>query len=201
MAHRQTPPKAKLEKLIRPEAIQRAQHQHLVEAESAEALAKKNQNFLQIEKKTLKDLRRLVATSVPAAQVIMLLGEKMNRSNAVVCSFKTLTEITNYSRSTLAVAVKLLEAERWVQIVKIGSANAYVVNSRVFWQNTGDKKRHASFHATIVASESEQDEGYIENWEEIELRQFPVLNRKAGEKVLVYPNDPQTPPDQAELDV
>lgn len=188
-----------MQKLISEEAQQRAQHQHLVEAEKREELARKNFNFLQVEKKTLKDLRRLVATSVPAAQVIMLLGEKMNKANAVVCSFKTLSEITKYSRSTLAVAVKLLEAERWIQVVKVGSANAYVVNSAVFWQDTGAKKRHASFHATIIASESEQDDGYVENWEGVQLRQFPVLSRSSDERVLIHPNDDLPPPDQKEL--
>ena len=189
-----------MSKLISVEAEQRVQHQNLIEAEQRDELARKNFNFLQIEKSTLRDLRRLTAQSVPAAQVLMLLGEKMNKANAVVCSYKVLSEITGYGRTTLHNAIKLLEGERWVQVVKVGSANAYIVNSRVFWQDTGAKKRHASFHATIMATESEQDEGYIENWDGVEMRQFPILNRKDGEQVTV-PSSDLPPPDQKELEL
>jgi CTP:phosphocholine cytidylyltransferase-like protein len=110
-----------------------------------------------------------------------------------------LSEITGYGRTTLHNAIKLLEGERWVQVVKIGSANAYIVNSRAFWQDNGLKKRHASFHAEIIASESEQVAGYVENWEGVELRQFPVINKNDREQITVHPNNDLPPPDQQEL--
>lgn len=188
-----------MDRLVSETAEQRVNHQNLLDAERRDELDRKNFNFLQIEKSTLRDLRRLIARSVPAAQVLILLGEKMNKSNAVVCSYKVLSEITGYSRTTLHNAIKLLESERWVQVVKIGTANAYIINSRVFWQDTGFKKRHASFHASIIATESEQDEGYIENWEDVELRKFPILSK--NEYVLIHPNDDLPIPDQQELDV
>jgi len=185
-------------KLISNEAEQRVQQQNLKEEIEAEELARKNFHFLQIEKRTLRDLRRLSGASTPAVNVLLLLAERMNRSNAIVCSYRVLAEITGYSRPTLHNAIKLLEAERWIQVIKIGSANAYLVNSRAFWQDTGTKKRHASFNASIVASETEQAAQFVENWEGVEMRQFPVLNREEQEQ-LVVKNDELPPPDQAEL--
>lgn len=43
----------------------------------------------------------------------MLLTERMNRGNAVVVSQATIAQILNYTRSTVNIAVKLLESERW----------------------------------------------------------------------------------------
>ena len=63
------------------------------------------------------------------------LVEHMGRTtNAVVCSYTTLCEITGVSRPTVGRAIKLLKDDQWIDTVKIGNANAYCVNERVFWQ-------------------------------------------------------------------
>jgi DNA-binding transcriptional MocR family regulator len=97
----------------------------------------------------------------------------MNRQNALVCSYETLSKITGFSRATLSRAIKLLETEHWLQIIKLGTANAYVINSKVFWQSYGDKKMTV-FHATIVASEDEQQIS-PEKWAGITLKNYPLL--------------------------
>lgn len=162
----------KIKHYIPEEAHQRAQHQHLLEKEQADKDAKKNHNFIQIEKRSLKDLRGLIGRNSTAARLLMILAEKMNRQNALICSFKTLGEITGLGRTTLSNAVKQLREECWIEVIKVGTANAYRVNSRAFWQSQGNLK-HTSFNATIIASSSEQDS---EAWDNVDLRYFPLLS-------------------------
>lgn len=168
----------KFVKLIPEEIHQRVQHQNLLAREKADEDAKKNHGFVQVEKRNFRELRGLIDRSPVAAKLLLIIGEKMNRQNALLCSFNTLKEITGLSRSTLSVAVALLKKECWLEVVKIGTANAYIVNSRVFWQSYGNMK-HATFNATIVASSTEQDK---ENWNAVDLRHFPFLTSDQEEK-------------------
>lgn len=173
-------PKAKIPKQLIPEEVhQKAQHAHLLAVEKAEEDAKKNRNFVQVEKRAFKDLRGLIDRSPVAAKLLLIMGEKMNKQNALLCSFKTLCEITGLSRSTLSAAVSLLKSECWIEVIKIGTANAYIVNSRVFWQSYGNLK-HATFNATIVASSSEQDK---ETWDNVDLRNFPFLSSEDSKDI------------------
>lgn len=61
----------------------------------------------------------------------MILAEKMNRQNAVVVSQKTLCQLVGKGRTSVYNAVKVLEDGRWLKTLKIGTANAYIVNERV----------------------------------------------------------------------
>jgi hypothetical protein len=168
--------------IISQEVESKIRQQELAEQQAREEIAKKNFNFVQIEKLALRDLRGLIDRSPTAARVITLMAEKMNRQNALVCSYDTLSKIIGLSRATLSRAIKLLVKERWIQIVKIGATNAYIINSRVFWQSYGDKKMTV-FHASIVASSDEQDEP-VENWDNVKLKHFPFLHANQNENVM-----------------
>lgn len=161
--------------IITQEVEARVRQQELAEQQAREERSQKNLNFIQIEKWALRELRGLIDRSPTAAKVITLIAEKMNRQNALVCSYDTLSKITRLSRATLARAIKLLAKEHWLQIIKIGATNAYVINSTVFWQSYGDRKMTV-FHASIVASSDEQDEP-VENWNDVKLKHFPFLHQ------------------------
>jgi hypothetical protein len=180
---------------VSPEAEQRVRQQELAERDSQEARDKKNRNFVQIEKRAFKELRGLIDRSAVAAKVLMILAEKMNRQNALVCSYDTLSKLTKLSRQTLYKAIKLLKEENWIQVLKVGNANAYVINSRVFWQSYGDRK-YAVFNAVIVAGADEQETS-AEDWDKVELRHFPFLSQK--DEVVLSGENPDLPA-QDEID-
>lgn len=125
------------------------------EEDRASEAEKKNGNFLQLEKRNMTNMRGLISVSPKAAELLFLLSEHMNRQNAVVISMKTLMQILNWSRPTISEAVRILSVDRWIQVVKIGTANAYIINSSVFWQSARNLKL-ATFSAQIVASADEQ---------------------------------------------
>lgn len=158
------------------EALVRAQGQHLAEQNAAEKRSKKNWNFVQMERKTMGYMRDLIEESPLAAKLMFLFGEKMNRDNAIVISYHTLEKITGRGRTALHNAITLLKKRQWLQVVKVGTANAYVINNAVFWRGEGDQKQ-AHFRAAIVASFDEQDQR--EQWDGIQLKHFSVLQHDA----------------------
>lgn len=173
--------------LVGEDAAQRVNAQNLREKEAAEALAKKNYNFLQVEIKTLKEFRRLADQSPKALKLLFTLAEKMNRQNGIMASNATLSQIAGMSIPTVTRAIKLLKDERWIQVIRIGTANAYVINSTVFWKSTGDQK-HASFHAQIIATSTEQTDP-VESWDGVTLKHFPFLDHDPTADITVAPQE------------
>lgn len=116
----------------------------------------KSSNFVQIQDRYLKDIQVLISQNPVSAQILFFFIEKMGKfNNSVVCSYQTLIEITGFSRSTIARAIKLLKDQNWIDTVKIGSATAYCVNAQVAWRKANNKRHYAVFSSTVVASSSE----------------------------------------------
>lgn len=156
---------------------------------------KKNPNdFTMVTRGYWADIRSLSKRCPAGFQILTLLTERMNRTNAVVISQATVCQILGYGRTTVHNAIRLLEAERWVQVVKIGTSNGYLVNSKVVWRDQGGK-RYASFYAEVIVSEDEQGHS-VEDWDNVELRHVPIL--RAGE-VPIDDGADLPPPDQRDL--
>ena len=160
--------------------------------------ADKNSNFVQISRSVMSSHRALIRKSPLAAEVLSLFTESMNKKNSIVCSYKVLQEITGYSRVSLSKAIKILKDDQWIQVIKIGSANAYVVNSAAFWSSHTNGKKYSVFHATIIAAESEQEQTAKE-LADIKLKTLPVWNSKS--EFPLIDGEELPPPDQQDLDV
>lgn len=146
-----------------------------LESQSKEEIQRKNLNFVQLYKNEIKSFRSLVILNRTAAQILLIFVEKMNKQNAIIMSYKTLGQITRKTRQTCSTAIKVLREQNFINIVKVGSANAYVINSNVFWSTDNViKEKFAIFTATVYASASEQDEDY-ENWSNVKLKQIPIV--------------------------
>jgi len=166
--------------------------------EDNESVENGNYNFVQIQKGYMRQWRGLIKEKPLAAEIMFYFMEVMGRTtNAVVCSYQTLQEVTNYSRPSVARAIKHLKDERWIDSVKIGSATAYAVNEKVAWQAGRNQRKYAIFSATVVAAESEQESSYSEISTK-PLKNIPFVG--GNERVLVA-NEKLPPPDQNELDL
>lgn len=157
-----------------------------------------NHNFVQVSRAYLKAWRGLIRKNGLAAEILFYLVERMGRTtNAVVCSYTILTEVTGYSRRSVATAIKVLKDDNWIQVVKIGNASAYCVNERVIWQAGKNQRKYAIFSATVVASEAEQDSDFHLKAQE-KLTYVPFVERH--ERILTG-SDELLPPDQQDLDL
>lgn len=157
---------------------------------------KDNHNFVQVTRHYMSQLRALTKKNPLATEILLYFVEHMGRTtNAVICSYRTLEEITGSSRATVGRALKILRDDRWIEAVKIGTATAYAVNAQVFWQSARNQKRYAVFQATVIASENEQDADYAESSRK-PLKNIPIIGEV--ERVLLG-SDPLPPPDQQDL--
>ena len=120
-----------------------------------EEITKKNFNFFQLYKEHLKDLRALAQQDKNALTLLLIMVEKMNKQNALAISQSNLMKITGKKRTSVHNAIKALKQHNFIEVVKIGTANAYKVNSNVFWQDANRRKdKFAVFDATVVVSMS-----------------------------------------------
>lgn len=157
-----------------------------------------NVNFVQVSRTYLKEWRALTRKSPLASEILMYLIEHMGRTtNAVVCSYVTLMEVTGVSRSSVARAIKVLKEDAWIDAVKIGNATAYGINARAFWQASRNQKKYAIFSATVIASASEQEGGVVEQSKP--LRYIPFVDPRTDR--ILSGGEALPPPDQQDLDL
>lgn len=100
----------------------------------------------------------LMSKSLIAYRIFKFLVNNMDSYNAVMCSQTVLQETFHVSRVTVSRAVKLLKEKQYVHIYKSGTSNIYAVNKQIAWNSWGTNYRHGKFGATIILSESEQEE-------------------------------------------
>lgn len=177
---------------------QLAQMSDLLDAEKAAQRLPKNMDFVQVSRAELRAIADLGAKSSLALDLLMVLAQSMDKQNAVMISFKAMEQILGKSRPTLDRAVRLLREDKWIQVVKVGTANAYILNSAVFWTDRGDKRHMASFGAQIVTTLDEQDKDLRAN-PNVKLKRVPTLVSKEGR--IVIGTDKLPPPDQQDLDL
>lgn len=116
----------------------------------------KNIDFVQITPTTFSNFSELTKKNPISAQILFFLIQNMaSHNNAVSVSYTTLQELLGYSRPTLTKAIKLLEKDRYIEVIKQGTSNVYVINEKVAWRKARNKRQYAIFSATVVATSSE----------------------------------------------
>lgn len=150
--------------------------QSLMEKKKEEEEERKNREFVQLYKKELRAIRKLTQDDKNALTVLLILVEKMNKRNAIIISHANLMKITGKGRTAIHKAVSALKKHKYVEILKSGAANIYIVNSNVFWQTDNKtKEKFSTFDATVYATLDEQDKSYQENWKDVKLKSVPVI--------------------------
>lgn len=154
------------------EAIQKANQKarqkdnEKAEKEEAEARerAKRNNNFYMLFKDGgSQQVRELIKISPPAAQIFMFLAEQADRTNAVVASGKALAKYLNLSEATVSRALKILTKkeegkEHYLEILKSGGTNVFVLNPEIVWSAWKTGKDYCLFgNAKILITTDEQD--------------------------------------------
>ena len=155
------------------------------------------QGWLQVDKAVHQKMWKFGLKNPTGLAILHFLVGRLHRgSNAVAISASAMAGIMNISPRTVQSAVAALAKARFIQILKIGAANAYIINSQVAWQ--GERgARYASFNAEIIIGESDQSTSVDELIEEAKLlEKLPVLD--VNERALIG-NEPLDPPDQKEM--
>lgn len=116
----------------------------------------KTQGWLQSDKAAHQAMWKLGIQHPMALSVLHFMVSKLSRgTNGVVMSAAAIAKAMGISQRTVQNTIVVLRDCKFVQVLKSGNANVYIINSRVAWQ--GERgARYASFNAQILVDESEQ---------------------------------------------
>lgn len=131
--------------------------------------------------------------------VLHFLTSRLHRgTNAVVMSFDAIAKTMNLTDKTIKTAIKKLAEAKFIQILKTGKSNVYVINHQVAWQGARGA-RFAAFGAELMVHEAEQDVPVDQLIEDSKtLQTVPIMD--FGERILVG-NESIDPPDQQEMEL
>nr|WP_242451970.1 replication/maintenance protein RepL [Rhodanobacter sp. T12-5] len=116
---------------------------------------KKNHNFIQLYRDNMPELRWLMANHNFSSSLLFFILEHMDNRNALACSYAVFEDYFGKSRSTVYRAVKLLEENGFLNVLKMGTSNVYVVNEDLAWTDGNDKKKFAKYDGKILVSKKE----------------------------------------------
>lgn len=116
---------------------------------------KKNHNFIQLYRDNMPELRWLMSNHTFASSLLFFILEHMDNRNALACSYSVFEDYFRKSRSTVYRAIKLLEENGFLNVLKMGTSNVYVVNEDLAWSDSNDKKKFTKYDGKILVSKKE----------------------------------------------
>ena len=110
-------------------------------------------------RKHIADIADLGRADPLALAIWLWIVERMGSDNALVCSMTPLVEQFEKSRQTISKKINFLKRSRYLDILKSGTTNVYVINAELVWTTNAKRRTHAEFRASVVLSASEQPSG------------------------------------------
>lgn len=118
----------------------------------------KKQGWVQTDKLAHDYMWKIGMKNSTALPLLHYMVAHINRgSGGVVVSYQTLAKELGVTPRTIQNAVGVLKQCNFIQVLKSGNSNVYIINSQVAWQGRRGG-RFATFNATIKVHESEQDD-------------------------------------------
>jgi len=116
---------------------------------------KKNKNFVQVYRQNMPELRWLMAKSGIASSLLFFILEHMDNKNALACSYAVFEDYFEVSKPTITRAIKLLKENGFIDILKMGTSNVYVVNTEIAWSSWDNQKQYVQFEGKLLVSKKE----------------------------------------------
>ena len=117
--------------------------------------AKKNRNFVQVYRENMPELRWLMAKSGIASSLLFFIMEHMDNKNALACSYAVFQDYFKVSKPTITRAISLLKDNGFIDILKMGTSNVYIINYEIAWSSWANQKQFAKLDGTILVSKKE----------------------------------------------
>lgn len=115
----------------------------------------KNHNFIQLYKDHMPEIRWLMNNHAFAHNLLFFILEHMDNRNALACSYTVFEDYFGKSRTTLYRAVKTLTENGFVDVMKMGSSNVYIVNENLAWTDKNTSKKYTKYDGKILVSKKE----------------------------------------------
>jgi len=145
---------------LTPEQLQ--QLQRLIELDESSQNSQKEQeqkeknvNFIQLYRDNMPELRWLMNTHAFASNLLFFILEHMDNKNALACSYSIFEDYFGKSRTTIYRAIKTLEENGFLDVLKMGTSNVYLVNEDLAWTDSNSKKKFSKYDGKILVSKKE----------------------------------------------
>jgi hypothetical protein len=132
----------------------------------------------------LKPIRDLNLKSPRAVNILLFFIEKMDRENAIICSNTVLQEALDFNKNAITKAIKILKDCNFIDIMKSGHSNVYLINASLIWKSYGSAFRHCTFNAQIIISDSEQDKHQQKGLTNGFVTTKSIVHRNLSQKTL-----------------
>lgn len=116
---------------------------------------KKNHNFVQLYREAMPELRWLMNKSGIASSILFFILEHMDHKNALVCPHSVFMDRFEVSRTTVYRAINLLVDNGFLDKLKTGNTNMYIVNTEVAWSSWANQKEFAKFDGNVLVSKKD----------------------------------------------
>lgn len=115
----------------------------------------KNYNFIQLYKDHMPEIRWLMNNHAFASNLLFFIMEHMDNRNALACSYAVFEDYFEKHKTTIYRNLKILEESGFLDILKMGTSNVYVVNENLAWTDKNTNKKFAKYDGKILVSKKE----------------------------------------------
>jgi Fe2+ or Zn2+ uptake regulation protein len=103
----------------------------------------------------MPEIRWLTDKSGKASNILSFIMEHMDYQNTLMCSYQVFMDYFNISSDTVRRCVKLLKDNGFIDILKSGTSNVYIVNHEVAWCSWDNQKKYCKFSGNVLVSAAE----------------------------------------------
>ena len=121
---------------------------------------RKNRDFVQVYRENMKELRWLMINHPSASSILFFIMEHMDGKNALCCAHSVIADYFEISERTVSRNVKILKDNGFIDILKSGTTNVYVINPEVAWSSWNNQKAYAKFEGNILINKKENKDYY-----------------------------------------
>lgn len=116
---------------------------------------KKNSNFVMLYKDYIDEVLWLSRKSGVSFSILGFIIKNMDNYNSLICSYKVFEEKFKISSETVRKSIKLLKDNGFIDILKSGTNNVYVINPKIVWSSWENQKKYCKFNGNVLVSQSE----------------------------------------------
>lgn len=153
----------------------------------------KDGNFVKIFRDHMPELRWLMGKSGVASKLLFFIIEQMDGYNALGASYQVFMDYLDVSKDTVRRAIKLLFDGGFIDILKSGTSNIYIVNQDIAWTSYGNQKKMCKFNGNMLVSAIENKDYFYRNQSDRfkALRQRENIKSSLDNKSDISPLDGQ----------
>jgi len=137
------------------------ENQKLKDKMKEEESKKQKNNFIRInDPDGLIAIQSIYNINKSAGDLFSFMMQFMDKKNCLVCSRILLSKAIGKSIPTISRSINILEKNNYILILKMGTTNAYHLNSTICWKSWENGRKYAKLSGTVLLSLDEQEKEF-----------------------------------------